>query len=92
MSAFKILDLECTKLNDFEKWYLFTSNLQTLAQEELRRKKAQALTNAILVANGLMDHVQSNRDERSDQSDNQFHPNEENRIDHSTMASQRGKK
>ena len=34
--AFKVLDLECTKLNDFEKLYLFLRNLQPWAVNKLR--------------------------------------------------------
>ena len=38
-----ILDLECSKLNDFEKIYLFMKNLQPWATDKLRRQTVETL-------------------------------------------------
>ncbi|XP_059067817.1 uncharacterized protein LOC131858554 [Cryptomeria japonica] len=53
---FQVLDLECTKLRDFEKLFLFTKGLQPWAKDELRRQKVQTLAEAITVADGLLDY------------------------------------
>lgn len=56
VKAFQVLDLECTKLSDFEKLFLFTKGLQPWAKDELRRQKVQTLAEAITVADGLLDY------------------------------------
>ncbi|XP_059066505.1 uncharacterized protein LOC131048153 [Cryptomeria japonica] len=56
VKAFQVLDLECSKLNDFEKLFLFTKGLQPWAKDELRRQKVQTLAKAITVADGLLDY------------------------------------
>ena len=54
--AFQVLDLECTRLNDFEKLYLFMRNMQPNAADELRCQRVQTLAKAIAAANHLLDY------------------------------------
>ncbi|XP_059064775.1 uncharacterized protein LOC131856852 [Cryptomeria japonica] len=56
VKAFQVLDLECTKLSDFEKLFLFTKGLQPWAKDELRRQKVQTLAKVITIADGLLDY------------------------------------
>lgn len=51
-----MLDLECSKLNDFEKLFLFTKGLQPWAKDELRWQKVQTLAKAITIVDGLLDY------------------------------------
>lgn len=56
VKVFQVLDLECSKLNDFEKLFLFTKGLQPWAKDELRRQKVQTLAEAITIVDGLLDY------------------------------------
>lgn len=56
VKQFRVLDLECDKLGDWEKFFLFMRNLQPWAAEEVRRHQVQSLAEAITVAEGLLDY------------------------------------
>ncbi|XP_059070957.1 uncharacterized protein LOC131861807 [Cryptomeria japonica] len=56
VKAFQVLDLECSKLNDFEKLFLFTKGFQPWAKDELRWQKVQTLAKAITIADELLDY------------------------------------
>lgn len=56
MKSFQVLDLECTKLSDFKKLFLFTKGLQPWAKDELRRQKVQTLAEVITIVDGLLDN------------------------------------
>ena len=53
---FQVLNIECNKLNNLEKLYLFMCNLLPWAADELRRQRMETLAKAIAVADRLLDY------------------------------------